>query len=131
MTAVSVSVGVHDSRSNRLAVHQTVRGLAYRLHYFGVSPFSCFDTPNKIQQTQRNHLHSRYFKFTIQQLKKAIFGGILCYLDFFGGFYSRPLRIIHWSAIKPSGSLSHTHRIRVRTVAAALTAAASGPKRAM
>lgn len=49
-----------------------------------------------------------------------------CHLYFLFS-YSRPLRIIHWSAIKPRGSLSHTHKTRVRTVAAALIAAACGP----
>jgi len=70
MIGVSVSVGVRGCHSSRLVVYPTDQGVAYRFHYFGVLPFFCFDTPNRIKRFLRNDLCSRYFKFTVQGLKK-------------------------------------------------------------
>jgi len=75
MTDVSVLVDVRDCHSNRLVVNRTRQGInSYRFRYFGSLPFFCFDTPNRIQGILRNDLCSRYFKFTVQVLKKGRFG---------------------------------------------------------
>jgi len=75
MTDVSVLVGVHDCHSNRLVLNLTTQEMnSYSFRYFGPLPFFCFDTPNKIQRILRNDLRSRYFKLTVQRLKKGRFG---------------------------------------------------------